>query len=59
MRDMPEYMSPEQVAGKEVDQHSDVYSIGIILYEMVKKGVPIEGDTPYTIVILDRASPKK
>lgn len=49
----PEYMSPEQVEGKEVDQHSDVYSLGIILYEMVKKGVPIEGDTPYTIVILD------
>ncbi|MDH5705738.1 MAG: protein kinase [Candidatus Aminicenantes bacterium] len=42
----PEYMSPEQVKKNKIDQRSDIYSLGVILFEMLTGKVPFKGDTP-------------
>ncbi|NOR21225.1 MAG: protein kinase, partial [Candidatus Aminicenantes bacterium] len=47
----PKYMSPEQVEGEAVDQRSDIYSLGIILYEMVTEKTPFDGDTALSIAL--------
>lgn len=47
----PEYLSPEQCEGKTVDGRSDIYSLGVTLYELLTGKTPYEADTPVSMLM--------
>jgi serine/threonine-protein kinase len=46
----PDYISPEQVKGKRGDARSDLYTMGVMLYEMLTGKVPFQGENPFAIM---------
>lgn len=53
----PAYMSPEQLEGQEVDRRTDIFALGIILFEMLTGRRPYAGETPATIALKQKTNP--
>ena len=53
----PAYISPEQGSGKPIDSRSDIYSLGVTLYQMVVGDVPYKADTPMAVIFKHISDP--
>jgi branched-chain amino acid transport system substrate-binding protein len=53
----PEYMAPEQVVSKTVDHRADIYSLGIVFYEMLTGRRPFQADTPMAVLFKHASDP--
>ncbi len=53
----PAYMSPEQCQGMSVDVYTDIYALGIVLYEMLTGQLPFDADTPFAVVMKQISDP--
>jgi serine/threonine-protein kinase len=48
----PDYMSPEQAGGEEVTHLSDIYALGVVVYEMLVGQLPFSADTPLAVLLM-------
>ncbi len=53
----PHYMSPEQAQGKEIDGRADLYSLGVVFFEMLTGHVPYQGDEPVAVAVKHMSAP--
>ena len=53
----PEYMSPEQVRSEKLDARSDIYSFGILIFELFTGELPFRGDTPMSLILAHLETP--
>jgi serine/threonine protein kinase/Tol biopolymer transport system component len=53
----PSYMSPEQAQGQPLDNRSDIYALGVMLFELATGRRPFESDTPYSIAVMQVTTP--